>query len=115
MALIRFDLPRGCFAMASVGNIETRLLRSTEHRQFVVRRGVIGLNAPRPVVTEHPWTPECVLITHSDGLRSRWDPADLPQSFWDSPAAAAQSLLDAQAREDDDATVVVVRSADHGR
>jgi len=114
MALARFDLAESTFALGSVGNIDVRLLGSAEHRRFVFRRGVIGLGAPRPLVTEHPWTPECVLVIHSDGLRSRWDWHAFPQSVWESAAEAAQQLLDAQSRDDDDATVVVVRSARHG-
>jgi len=115
MALARFDLERGSFRMANVGNIEARLLGSPDSHDFVVRRGVLGLSAPRPVVTEHRWAPDSILVLHSDGLHSRWGWHDLPVGVWESAGEAAQLLLRTQAREDDDATVVVVRSADHDR
>jgi anti-sigma regulatory factor (Ser/Thr protein kinase)/serine/threonine protein phosphatase PrpC len=114
MALARFDLQRGVFRMGNVGNVEVRLLGGSEGKKLVVRRGILGLNAPRPVVTEHRWERDSVLVVHSDGVRSRWTRDGLPLSAWDSPAEAAQLLLQTQAREDDDATVVVVRGADYG-
>jgi anti-sigma regulatory factor (Ser/Thr protein kinase)/serine/threonine protein phosphatase PrpC len=112
MALARFELETRVLRYGSVGNIEARLLGSPDARTFIVRRGIIGLSAPKPVVTQHAWTPECTLILHSDGLRTHWDPTDFPPSTWASPAGAAETLLRALAREDDDATVVVTRSAE---
>jgi serine/threonine protein phosphatase PrpC len=115
MALAHFDLRGGVFRLASVGNIEARLLGGDGERSFIVRRGILGLSAPRPVVTEHAWTTTCILILHSDGIRSAWRQEDLTGSAWASPADAAQGLVRAWSREDDDATVVVVRSVDDGR
>jgi anti-sigma regulatory factor (Ser/Thr protein kinase) len=110
MALARFDWGRGRLAFASVGNIETRVFPHSEPFNFCIRRGVIGLNAPNAVVTEHPWPPDHVLVLHSDGLRPHWSWRDFP-GLADQPAPAmAQELLRVLAREYDDATVLVVRS-----
>jgi anti-sigma regulatory factor (Ser/Thr protein kinase)/serine/threonine protein phosphatase PrpC len=114
MALARFDLQQGLLRVGNVGNVEMRLLGGSEGRTLVVRRGILGVNAPRPVVTEHPWERDYILVIHSDGVRSHWTREDMPLSAWDSAAEAAQLLLRTQAREDDDATVVVVRGADYG-
>jgi len=109
MALARFDWGRGRLAFASVGNIEVRVFPLSRPFKFSIRRGVIGNNAPSAVVTDHPWPPGHVLVLHSDGLATHWSWKDFP-GLTDRPAPAmAQELLCALAKEDDDATVVVVK------
>jgi len=111
MALSRFDLTRQTISFASVGNIEIRLIGS-EHPRLVIRRGVLGLNAPNPVISENAWNATSILVMHSDGLRTRWqweefqDVAQLP------PAAIARQLLNKLGKIEDDATVIVVKNAD---
>jgi serine/threonine protein phosphatase PrpC len=109
MALARFDWGQGRLAFASVGNIEVRVSPGAARFPFAIRRGIIGLNAPKAMVTEHPWPPDCVLVLHSDGLRTHWSWQDFP-GVADQPAPAlAQEFLRLLAKEDDDATVIVVR------
>jgi serine/threonine protein phosphatase PrpC len=109
MALARFDWGLGRLTFACVGNIEVRVFPRSEPFHFIVRRGVIGLNAPNAVVTEHPWPSDHMLVLHSDGLRTHWGWKDFPDAA-DQPAPAlAQELLRSLAKEEDDATVVVVR------
>jgi anti-sigma regulatory factor (Ser/Thr protein kinase) len=110
MALARFDWGRGRLAFASVGNIEVRVFPSSALFPFSIRRGVIGLNAPNAMVTEHPWSLDHVLVLHSDGLRTHWGWKDFP-GLADQPAPAlAQEFLRLLAKEEDDATVIVVRN-----
>lgn len=110
MALARFDWGQGQLAFASVGNIEARVFPSSELFPFAIRRGVIGLNAPSPVVTEHPWSPGNVLVLHSDGLRTHWSCKDFPGVAEQPAQTLAQEFLRLLAKEEDDATVIVVRS-----
>jgi serine/threonine protein phosphatase PrpC len=110
MALARFDWGRGQMSFASVGNIEARVFPSSELFHFAIRRGVIGLNAPSPVVTEHPWPLGNVLVLHSDGLRTHWSWKDFPRVAEQSANALAHDFLRFLSKEEDDATVVVVRS-----
>lgn len=110
MALARIDPLRQTLAFASIGNIEARLVGGPHHSGFVVRRGILGVQAPSPVVTEHPWRPGLALILHTDGLRSHWKWADFAQ-FRDEPAPRlAHLLLHRLAKDDDDATVLVAKS-----
>jgi anti-sigma regulatory factor (Ser/Thr protein kinase) len=111
MALVRFDWGVGRVQVASVGNIEVRAFPPSHDLKFPVRRGVIGLNAPAALVTERPWSPEATMVIHSDGLRTHWAWEDLPGLAGQTAGAAAESLLRALAREQDDATVIVVRKA----
>ncbi len=110
MGLARFHLEARVH-VASVGNVEVRLLGGPQRPNLVVRRGILGVNAPAPVVTTHDWTQESTLVLHSDGLHSHWSMNTLPGVPWAAPAEAAQALLRAQGKDDDDATVLVVRSA----
>ena len=91
------------------------MLGGAKSMHFVIRRGVLGLNAPKPVVTEHHWEPGNVLVLFSDGLRGHWQWADFPHLATASATVTAQRLLDTLARDDDDATVVVVREVTHER
>lgn len=114
MALGRFDWARKTLAFASVGNVEARVLGSPQPMNFVVRRGVIGLNAPDPVVTEHGWGLASVLVLHSDGVMTRWRWEDYVHLDEGPATVFAQQLLQRLARDDDDATVVVVKAAPGG-
>ena len=109
MALARFDWAAAHLTFASVGNIEARVVGDPAPSHFIVRRGVIGLNAPKPVVTEHDWSMSNLMIMHSDGLKTSWRWDDFPDSV-DRPAnAIAETLLRALSRDDDDVTVMVIR------
>jgi anti-sigma regulatory factor (Ser/Thr protein kinase)/serine/threonine protein phosphatase PrpC len=109
MALARFDWAQEKLAFASVGNIEAHVLNSPQPVKFIIRRGIIGLNAPNPVVTEHHWEPSNIMVLHSDGVRTHWLWGDFPELAEESATVTAQRLLHALAKEEDDATVVVVR------
>jgi hypothetical protein len=92
---------------ASVGNIEARVFGSPEPMSFFVPRGILGVTARIPAVTRHRWPLSNVMVLFSDGVR--W--TDFPHLAKASPTVAAQELLQAFARETDDATVVVIKSA----
>jgi anti-sigma regulatory factor (Ser/Thr protein kinase) len=109
MALARFDCAAWKLTFASVGNVEARVFGSPQSLSFMIRRGVLGLNAPRAVVTEHPWRPDHVLVLHSDGLRTHWRWENFPDLALKPPEVIAQGLLRALAKDEDDATVIVVR------
>jgi len=73
---------------------------------------VLGLHAPTPVVTEHPWGSRSMLVLHSDGMTTRWQWKHF-RHIAEAPATViARQLLRTLARDNDDATVVVVKSAE---
>jgi hypothetical protein len=111
MGLARFDWGQGTLTFASVGNVEARVFDSPEPMNFVVPRGILGLTARRPVVTQHRWAVSNVMVLYSDGVSTHWRWSDFPHLAEASATVAAQELLHAFAREADDATVVVVKSA----
>lgn len=109
MALARFDWGQERLTFASIGNISARIFPRSEPFHFVIRRGVIGLNAPPASATEHRWPLDHILVLHSDGIDSHWDWRDSPSFEKLSATAIAQQLLRTRAKREDDATVVVVR------
>ena len=111
MALARFDWQEGYVSAASVGNIEIRVFPPSRPMHFPVRRGVIGLNAPRALVGREKWDLNAILVIHSDGLRTHWTWSEFPRLPSQSAAAAAEELLRTLARDNDDATVLVIRKA----
>lgn len=115
MALARFDWAPLRLTFATVGNIEVRALNTPEPFHYMIRRGIIGANAPAPVVTTHAWSESSILVLYSDGLRTHWRVEDFPGLFDRPPAMAAQILLDKLARDEDDATVLVVKQAQRVR
>jgi len=107
MALAHFDFTSGKLEVASVGNVEVRLVGSPERFSPIVRRGILGLNAPEAVCLEHPWSSTCLLVLHSDGVRAHWDWDEFRGLAAHPPTVIAERLLHALAKPDDDATVVV--------
>ena len=111
MGLALFDWGRATLTFASVGNVEARVFGSPEPMNFVYPRGILGVSGRRPVVTQHRWDLTNVMVLYSDGLITHWRWSDFPYLAEASATVAAQGLLRAFARETDDATVVVVKSA----
>src|SRR5262249_12283549 len=68
MSLARFDLVKATLTVAGVGNVELRLAGCPERFSPVVRRGIVGLNAPEAAPTTYSWNANSVLIMHSDGV-----------------------------------------------
>ena len=111
MALGKFDLRQGTVSLASIGNVEIRLLETPAHVHMVSRRGILGLNAPEPLVSENAWRENNLLVMHSDGVANRWNWELFKTSAPLSPALIARRLLRELGSLDDDATVLVVKSA----
>jgi anti-sigma regulatory factor (Ser/Thr protein kinase)/serine/threonine protein phosphatase PrpC len=114
MALASFDLALNQLTMASVGNIEVRLLGSLERSSPAIRRGIVGLHDTRPFPTQHAWTPNSVLIMHSDGVRRDWNSDDYRNEDRRPADQVARKMLEHLGRLDDDATVVVAQAARSG-
>jgi signal transduction histidine kinase len=76
----------------------------------MVRRGVLGLHAPTPIATEHPWGARSILVLHSDGVTTRWRWEDFRHLAKAPATVIARQSLRALAKDNDDATVLVVKN-----
>jgi anti-sigma regulatory factor (Ser/Thr protein kinase)/serine/threonine protein phosphatase PrpC len=109
MALARFASPTE-MTLANLGNIEMRTWTSSERFEIVVQRGFLGAQEDQVRVQKHRWDPKWMFVLHSDGLRAQWQWSDFPGLQHGPPQAAANELLKTLAKDDDDATVLTVKS-----
>jgi anti-sigma regulatory factor (Ser/Thr protein kinase)/serine/threonine protein phosphatase PrpC len=110
MSLARFEYQnRENVTVASLGNISVRVFDSRKQTAALARRGVVGLSSLSPLVTVCPWTPESILIMHSDGVGSRWNWQDFAGLGEQSADRIARELLAKLGKHEDDATVLVAR------
>ncbi|WP_338729888.1 ATP-binding protein [Haladaptatus sp. DJG-WS-42] len=111
MLLARFDWNTATVTLGSVGNITLRVCHSPKSRHLTPKRGVLGGNAPAPVIAEWDWSPASVMVVHSDGLRSNWQCDEFSLRDGQSVTAIADDLLTTLSTHDDDATVLVITEA----
>ena len=109
MAVAVFDWRTAQITFASIGNIETRVYNASRDKMFSVRRGIVGLQMPKPRVTTESWEKGSIMLMHSDGLSAHWSLKKL-QPMQHLPAAAiARKLLTGHAKDQDDATIAVIK------
>ncbi|MFH0517959.1 SpoIIE family protein phosphatase [Streptomyces sp. M41] len=115
VAVAQLDLGAGQLSFAGVGNAGARLRRGDSWQGLVSRPGIVGAHLPTHLPPQRqPWTDDCLLVLHSDGLPSRWSPGPAvhaPSSL--DPAVIAASIVrdaSSPARPVRDDTAVVVLS-----
>ncbi len=101
----------GTVRYCGVGNIVGAVVSDDGMRRMISHNGTAGLGSPRMSEFTYPWTPNSMLIMHSDGLGTKWDLEQYPGLVRRHPALVAGVLLRDFSRERDDATVVVAREA----
>lgn len=109
--LARLDPASARLCLAGVGNVTAAIYQPGGARRFAGMASVLGGRArPRRAREEHIDLPaHGILILFSDGLVSRADLADEPETLRRHPIVVAQRMLERFSRGDDDALVMVVR------
>jgi len=111
MALARFDWGQSKITLGSVGDILIRVINSPKKMSFIIRRGIIGVRAPNPVITERFWGNDNILVLHSDGISSKWRWKDFSHLKNEDPEMLAQRIIHVFGKDIDDATILVVKSS----
>ncbi|HVT99376.1 MAG TPA: SpoIIE family protein phosphatase [Acidobacteriaceae bacterium] len=96
---------------AGVGNISAAVLTAAGSRSLVSHNGTLGMVTSRIQEFRIPWTPDALLVLHSDGLQSKWDLSAYPGLITRHPAVIGGTLVRDFRRQRDDASVVVVKAA----
>ena len=109
MAIALFDWERATLCYGSVGNIEMRVFGPKKPIRTMIRRGIVGIQAPNPAITEHPWKDHYMAVMFSDGITSHWTHEEFPIFAIGTALEIAQDILRKKAKENDDATVLVVK------
>jgi anti-sigma regulatory factor (Ser/Thr protein kinase) len=96
-----------------IGNISAVLCQpnGTSHN-LVSHNGTVGHRMARVQEFEYSYSPESLLVLHSDGISTRWRLSQYPGLFEKSPAAVAGVLYRDAVRSRDDATILVARLSD---
>ena len=108
-ALARFNLQNRDISFCGVGNIEARIFGNQMMNSFISRRGIIGRTIPTINVIKHPWEPGFILVLFSDGIKSRWGWKDFSHLSKKSARFISFQMLESLARDNDDATIVIVK------
>ncbi|HEX7087091.1 MAG TPA: SpoIIE family protein phosphatase [Vicinamibacterales bacterium] len=95
-----------------LGNVSGLILRDDRTRHLISHSGIAGHEMRRLRELTSDWAADALLVLHSDGLRSRWQPDAWPGLWVRHPAVIAGVLFRDLRRLRDDATVVVA-GADH--
>jgi Stage II sporulation protein E (SpoIIE) len=106
-AIVELCPANGHVTLAGVGNISMRLLNNGESKSFGCDNGTLGTGLLRIRESMHPWRPGSVLVMHSDGLKSHWNPEEYPGLARRHPGLVAGLLYRDFRRECDDVTVMV--------
>lgn len=92
-----------------IGNVAASVWSPTGPRHLVSHAGIVGRGIRKAQEFDVAWSPEALLVMHSDGLSSRWDLARYPGLSVRHPSVIAAVLYRDHSRENDDVTVLVVR------
>ena len=93
-----------------VGNISAVLCAPNGSTHALVsHNGTVGHRMSRVQEFSYNALPGTLLVMHSDGLSTRWKPAQYPGLLQHTPATVAGVLFRDTVRERDDATILVAR------
>ena len=111
VAIATIDRERQLVSFCGLGNISAALLTPQHSRGLASHNGTVGHQMHRVQEFTVPWSPDAVLVMHSDGLATRWDLNNYP-GIWTRPAGMIAAVLyrDFQ-RERDDSTVMVAKNS----
>ena len=94
---------------AGLGNVAAVILTDGARRSMLSVPGIAGHQARAIRQFEYPVPPGAAIILHSDGISSRWAPADLPGVTARDPLVVAAALLAQAGSRRDDAGVLVLK------
>ena len=109
VAVAGLDFEHGVVRFAGLGNVAGSIVDGTARRNLVSHNGTAGHAARQMQEFSYPMVPASVLVMHSDGLGSSWNPAEYAGLWPHDPALVAGVLYRDFTRRRDDVTVVVAR------
>jgi hypothetical protein len=107
--LLEVDWDAGRASSVAVGNVTAAFINGNEIKRVAADNGIVGHMMGRPRELQHPCPPGAVLILHSDGLTTSWQPERYLGLMQHHPALVAGVLYRDCSRGRDDSLVVVIR------
>lgn len=110
-AMVQINAATSQLDAVGVGNCVIRIFDADGgSRQLPSVNGTLGSSFRKARSLSIPWTPECTLVMHSDGISTQWDLANYPGLQHRHPSLIAGVLFRDYARPRDDATVIALNS-----
>jgi anti-sigma regulatory factor (Ser/Thr protein kinase) len=110
VAVAILDIDRGVVRYSGLGNIAGVILApGSRGHSMVSQNGTAGLTATRIQEFQYPFSPESILLMHSDGLGTHWDLAAYPGLRSHHSSLIAGVIYRDFSRRRDDVTIVVVK------
>ena len=110
--LLQLDEEGSRIRSCGAGNVVARVVTGDSDRTVLTQHGTAGVQIRTPEEATMDWPDHAIVVVHSDGIESRWDPRRLMPVLRRDPMLAAALLLRDHSRGRDDATVVVLRRGD---
>jgi hypothetical protein len=107
VAVASVEFQQACVRFAGLGNIAGAIVTSSQSYSMVSLNGTAGHEARQIREFVYPWTNESLIVMHSDGLSSNWNPASFPGLQRRHPSVIGALLYREAARDRDDACVIV--------
>lgn len=109
VTLLEVDWDAGRATSVAVGNVAAALINGTEIKRLAADNGIVGHMISRPRELQHECRPDTVVVLHSDGLTTNWQPERYPGLMQHHAALIAGVLYRDCKRGRDDCLVVVIR------
>ena len=110
VAAARLDSERRIITFAGLGNISAKVVPPAEaERHMVSVNGTAGVEARTIREFTYPWPEGSLVILHSDGIGTHWGLHNYPGLQVRHPSLIAGVIYRDHARQNDDATIVVLK------
>ena len=110
-AVSELDASGNSLRYAGVGNIAATIVTRNGSKSLLSHNGIAGHEMRKLQEFSYDWSPDSLLVMHSDGLSGRWDLSRYAGLTSRMPSVVAGVLYRDFSRGRDDALVVVVRAA----
>jgi anti-sigma regulatory factor (Ser/Thr protein kinase) len=109
--IIDIDWERGQLVAAGIGNMVAATVEGNTVKRIPSYNGIVGHARPRIRELSYPVGPETIVVFHSDGLNTTWQPERYPGLMQHPCATVAGVLYRDCKRGRDDSLVVALRRA----
>jgi anti-sigma regulatory factor (Ser/Thr protein kinase) len=107
VSVARIDFRESRVRFAGLGNVAGVVMAGGKVHTMVSHSGTAGHEARQIREFQYPWTPDGLIVMHSDGLSAHWDTASFPGLVHRHPSVISGVLYREAARDRDDACVMV--------
>ena len=112
LAIAEFDPAAQQLRFAGIGNIGASIIEDGVRRQLMSHNGIVGHNMRKVHELVFPCPAGALVVLASDGITTQWDLAQYPGLTARAPALIAAVLLRDHSRGRDDASVLVMKTAE---